>query len=513
MKVGRAVILSLLVFLIIPACTTPPPKSDVPAGGGAQAAGEGVPRIAVLLTSENLKNGPFGEEIMIGVSRTAQEFEGTIVGREKPIAFGEKVEIRVVPTSFEADAIERELRNLDPGQYDLVLGCGFMYGEPLAAIHRDYPQTHFVNVDNLPLGDTGDNLTFLVFNIRDAAFMAGVVAGDKFGGVPIGFVGGLDIPLIRDDFLGGFAEGLAYADSLRGMDTELLVEFANGFDRREQGYELARSLYDRGVVCIYQAAGTAGIGVLEAASDLDKWVIGVDVDQGLQFAEEPFGKWILTSTVKRWGTGLFLVCREFLVTGSVPGGTHVVGLNEGCVDLAINPYNTPHLLDQLELIASVRSSLERGEIPSAVAQEEKEVWKSRNAAPARKISLAVNDPEFSRDIDVSYGPTLQKALSTAFHESGRYRVISREQKDRLLEEISSSLDITADEKQQLEAGRLIAAEVIVFVDLSKIGEKYILDTKVVDVQTGIALSAASESFDGIEQIFEDLDSVVRSLGD
>jgi hypothetical protein len=193
-------------------------------------------------------------------------------------------------------------------------------------------------------------------------------------------------------------------------------------------------------------------------------------------------------------------------------GEHVVGLAEGCVDLAINPYNTPYLLDQLELIASVRRSLERGEIPSAVDREETEVWKAA-AAPtaADRIPLAVNDPEFSPGIDPSYAPTLQKAMSTAFHESGRYRVISREQKGRLLEEISSSLELTADEKRQLEVGRLIAAEVIVFVDLSRIGETYILDTKVVDVQTGIAISAASDSFERIEDVFEGLAPVVRAL--
>ena len=67
---------------------------------------------------------------MIGVSRTAQEFGGTMVGREKPISFGEELEIRVFPTAFEAEAIEEELRRLDPGQYDLVFGCGFMFGVP-----------------------------------------------------------------------------------------------------------------------------------------------------------------------------------------------------------------------------------------------------------------------------------------------------------------------------------------------------------------------------------------------
>jgi len=513
MKHCRAVILRVLAWLFILGCTTPPPGSEASAAAESREGEDSVPRIAVLLTAQDLSGNPFGAEIMIGVSRTAQEFGGTIVGREDNISFGEEVEFTVIATAHAAEEIEGELPAFDLGQYDLVFGCGYMYTDPLVNIHRKYPQTHFVLVDSAKAIEPADNLTFLLFDIKDAAFLAGVVVADKLGGAPVGFVGGMDIPMIRNEFLGGFSRGLEYVDSLRETNTELMIEFADSFDDSAQGYGLAMDLYDRGAECIYQAAGETGFGVLEAAGEARKWAIGVDIDQGLQYAENPFGKWILTSTVKRWGRGVYLVCREFLVTGSVPSGVHFVGLNEDCVDLALNPYNTPDLLDQLDLIASVRSSLERGEIPSAVKKEQSEVWKSRSVASVEKVSLEVNDPEFSRGIDASYRPTLQRALSTAFHESGRYRVISREQKDRLLEEITSSLDITADEKQQLEVGRLIAAEVIVFVDLSRIGEKYILDAKVVDVQTGIALSAASESFDGIEQVFEDLDRLVRSLGD
>ncbi len=79
-----------------------------------------------------------------------------------------------------------------------------------------------------------------------------------------------------------------------------------------------------------------------------------------------------------------------------------------------------------------------------------------------------------------------------------------------MEEISASLDITSDEKKQLEVGRLIAAEAIVFVDVSIVGSKCILDTKIVDVGTGITIAASSENFDDIEQVFEVLATVVRN---
>jgi len=511
MKKDKFPILSLLVFLIA-ACATPPTgEKTKPEGAGP--ASKGPPRIAVLIVAEDLESS-FVEEIMIGVSRTAQEFEGTIVGREGTISFGEKLEFTVIPTARDKGEIEDELWNLDLAGYSLVFGCGFLYRDPLIAVHREFLETHFVIVDTYgDVPDEGKNLTNLEFHMTDAAFLAGVAAAAKVGGKPIGFIGGRDLSFIRDEFLAGFVQGVEYADSLQGTYTELRIEFVGSFNDREQGYQMAMAMYSSGVECIYQAAGLSGIGVLDAAGEVGKWSIGVDTDQGLEFAEASFGEWILTSTVKRWGTGLYLVCKEFLSTGKVPPGSHVVGLAEGCVDIAINPYNTPNLLNQWDLIASVRGDLERGNIPSAVKSEETTVWKSR-AEPAvgDKISITVNNPEFSTGIDTSYGPTLQKALSTAFHETGRYRVISRQQRDRLLEEISASLDITSDEKKQLEVGRLIAAEAIVFVDLSIVGSKYILDTKIVDVGTGITIAASSEDSDDIEQIFEGLAIVVRNLG-
>ena len=502
-----------LLLLIAAACSTPPSRTEVSAAPtvAPQARSSGVPRVAVLMTRQDLKGTPYGEEFMIGLSRSAQEFEGTIVGAEETIAFGEKVRFTVIPTAADVGEIARELSGLGLGEYDLVFGCGFMYADPLVAIHREYPKTRFVAVDGASDADTGDNLTYLLFDVKDAAFLAGVVAATKVKGAPIGFIGGLDLPFIRRDFLGGFREGVQFADSRQGTHTELSIAFADGFDRRQQGVELARRMYAGGVECIYQAAGETGIGVLDAAAQAGKWAIGVDTDQGLEFARNPAGRWILTSTVKRWGTGLYLVCREFLVTGSIPKGVHLVGLREGCVDVAINPYNTPHLLDQLDLIASVREALKRGEIPSAAPQEQTEVWTAGATAAGAKISLAVNDPELSAGVDPSFAATLQKALSTAFHESGRYRVISREQKGRLLEEISASLEAGADVKQQLEVGRLIAAEVIVFAGLSKVGTRYILDTKVVEVQTGIALSASSETFADIDGVFDGVGRVVRDL--
>ncbi|MBN2049407.1 MAG: BMP family ABC transporter substrate-binding protein [Spirochaetales bacterium] len=512
MKKKTALIPSFILFFLL-SCASSPVETDqgmeknVPLKAGAP------PRIAVLVTAEDLAGSSFGKEIMIGVSRTAQEFGGTIIGTETTVFFGETIELTVIPTAFEEGALSEELPELHLDQYDLVFGCGYMFREPLVEIRGELPDTHFVIVDTY--GDFPEewaNITSLEFHTADTAFLAGILAVHTVKGAPLGFLGGMDTGFIREEFLDGFIRGVEYADSLLGVRTSVHIAFAESFTDPDTGYRLAMEMYGKGVQCIYQAAGKTGDGGIRAAADAEKWIIGVDTDQGLERAGKPEGTFILTSTMKKWGTGLYLVCREYLDTGKVPPGVQVVGLKEDCVALAINPYNTPLIEDHFGLIASVEASLEQGVIPSAVSEAASSAWTSVSRPKEKTLtSLAVNLPEINADMDTSCEATLQRALSTAFHETGRYRVISREQKDRLLEEISMSMEATSEEKQQLEVGRLIAAEVIVFSNLDSIGSMYIFDAKIVDVQTGITLSVCSENFSAVEDLFQAVPRLAQNL--
>ena len=318
---------------------------------------------------------------------------------------------------------------------------------------------------------------------------------------------------MREQFISGFDKGIRFADARNNTETDLHIEFLNSFDDERQGYGAAKTMFENGVECIYQAAGGSGIGVINAARDSGKWVIGVDTDQGLEMVQagNDAAEHILTSTVKRWGTGIYLVCREFLLAGTIPPGSHVVGIPEGAVDIAINPYNTPALLEQLDLIAEMRGDLANGIIPTAAKRDKADVWQPKEVDSGDpQFSLTVNDPALSEKIDESYGPALQKALSTSLHNSGRYFIISPGQKSGLLKEIKASFEATSDE-QQLEAGRLVAAQLVAFVDFSLVGSMYRLDIKIVDVETGIAASALSQSFETIEKLFDDLDAVVGEL--
>jgi hypothetical protein len=247
---------------------------------------------------------------------------------------------------------------------------------------------------------------------------------------------------------------------------------------------------------------------------MGKWSIGVDHDQGLGAALRlDSHEHILTSTVKKWGNGVYLACREYLTTGNLPKGSQIVGLAEDCVDMAVNPYNAPILGDQLSMIKDLKQALITGELPDAMPSKENTVWASIEEKPMVEIiTVTVNDPVLSPGIPEYYGATLQEALSTEFYEIGFYRVIDSDQVKRLLSEICFSLSGVSEESTKLEVGRLVAAEAIVFVNMGEIGEKVNVDCKLVEVETGLMIAAARESYPDFESVLEGLGSLVMELG-
>ena len=461
------------------------------------------------------------EDVMIGINRIAQEFGGTIYGRKETVDFGDKLEFRILETSIWGNddsniAIEEELRDLKLESYDLVIGSGFSYGTPFLEIHEDYPNQEFVVIDcslnNIP---DDSNITSMLFSVYDVAFVAGAMAVERFQGQPLGAIGGIDLEFMHRDFFDGFFAGAAYMDDLIGTQTDIAFEFVGSFGDHDKGFDMASSMYADGVQCIYQAAGFSGWGVIDAAHAAGRWVIGVDTDQGLFSALEggPYSH-ILTSTQKKWGNGVYLICKEYLTTGKLPHGTQVVGLAEDCTDLAVNPYNTPILGKQLDTIRELKAALISGELPtSIVTTAEPNVWESTSVqSQVEIITVTVNDPVLSHGIPAHYGPMIQEAMSTEFLQLGLYRVIDNEQVDRLLSEISFSLDGVSEENTKLEIGRLVSAEAIIFVNLGEIGDKVNVDCKLVDVETGLLIAAARETYPDFESVLDNLGSLVANLG-
>lgn len=200
---------------------------------------------------------------------------------------------------------------------DLVIVIGFIHQSALTEVSADYPNIHFAIVDDVV---DNPNVTSLLFEEHEGSFLVGVVAGMMTKSNIVGFVGGMEVPLIRK-FQVGFEEGVKWANP----DAQVLVNYAGAFDDPGRGRELAISQYERGADIIYHAAGGTGSGVIDAAASHDFYAIGVDSDQDYMAP----GK-VLTSMIKRVDMAVYEVIKA-AVEGTLEGGTWTFGVADGGV--------------------------------------------------------------------------------------------------------------------------------------------------------------------------------------
>ncbi|MGB4404146.1 MAG: BMP family ABC transporter substrate-binding protein [Limnochordia bacterium] len=200
---------------------------------------------------------------------------------------------------------------------DLVIVIGFIHQSALTEVSADYPDIHFAIVDDVV---DNPNVTSLLFEEHEGSFLVGVVAGMMTKSNIVGFVGGMEVPVIRK-FQVGFEEGVKWANP----DAQVLVNYAGAFDDPGRGRELAISQYERGADIIYHAAGGTGSGVIDAAASHDFYAIGVDSDQDYMAP----GK-VLTSMIKRVDMAVYEVIKA-AVEGTLEGGTWTFGVADGGV--------------------------------------------------------------------------------------------------------------------------------------------------------------------------------------
>ncbi len=218
---------------------------------------------------------------------------------------------------------EAQLRRLAAGDAKLVFGVGFLFTDDIKALAREFPDKKFACVDyTVTPGDTlPPNLVALKFREEEGSFLVGALAGLLTKSGKVGFVGGMEIPLIRK-FQAGYVAGVKAVNPR----AQVLVKYAgttgSAFRDPTKGKELALAEYQAGADIIFHASGSTGLGVFEAARELGRLAIGVDSDQ---YDEAPGA--ILTSMVKRVDTAVFDTIRE-LKAGRWSGGVHDFGLAE-----------------------------------------------------------------------------------------------------------------------------------------------------------------------------------------
>lgn len=247
---------------------------------------------------------------------------------------------------------EAGLRLLAAEGMDLVIGVGFIFTDDLTELAKEYPNVAFAGVDYaVSIGKDGQpipppaNMAALKFREEQGSFLVGAMAALVGKSKKVGFVGGMDSPLIHK-FEAGYRAGVKAVCP----DCEVIAQYAGvtpeAFRNPGRGKELALSQYQQGVNVIYHASGSTGLGVFEAARTLDKYGIGVDADQ---YKEAPGH--VLTSMVKRVDNAVFDVITR-VKDKSFKGGIYNFGLAEDGVGYVYDANNKALIPD------AVRARLE-----------------------------------------------------------------------------------------------------------------------------------------------------------
>ena len=258
---------------------------------------------------------------------------------------------------------EAGLRLLAAEGMKLVIGVGFIFTDDLSALAREYPDVAFAGVDfAVTIGADGKpeapprNLAALKFREEQGSFLVGAIAALVGGSKKVGFVGGMDSPLIHK-FEAGYRAGVKEVCP----DCEVLVQYAGvtpeAFRNPGRGKELALSQYQQGVNVIYHASGSTGLGVFEAARTMNRYAIGVDADQ---YREAP-GR-VLTSMVKRVDNAVYdaiLRVKENRFTG----GIYNFGLAEDGVGYVYDEHNRALIPDSVRArVEALKAEIVAGRI-------------------------------------------------------------------------------------------------------------------------------------------------------
>lgn len=279
--------------------SSPASASDVRVGLAYDAAGRG--------------DRSFNDSAAAGLDRATEEF-GLTSQELSPNASG----------SDRGD----NLRKLAEEGFDPIFAVGFAYAETLEPIAADFPDTTFFIIDDSSV--TAENVKSLVFAEEEGSYLVGAAAALKSTTGNIGFIGGVETPLLKK-FEAGYVAGAEKAKP--GITTQVRYLSAppdfSGFNNPADGLETANGMYDAGADVIYAAAGGSGLGVFQSALANGTKAIGVDSDQYESIGDPSLQPVILTSMIKRVDTAVYSALEQFVAGEEIPQVTTFDLASEG----------------------------------------------------------------------------------------------------------------------------------------------------------------------------------------
>ncbi|MER5711217.1 BMP family ABC transporter substrate-binding protein [Streptomyces sp. NPDC002122] len=255
---------------------------------------------------------------------------------------------------------EQRLASLAEGGYNPVIGVGFAYKDAIDKTAAKFPKTTFGLIDSV---SDKKNVDSIVFTEEQGSYLAGVAAAEKSKDGKIGFIGGVDLPLIKK-FAAGFQQGVKDTNPNATVQIQYLSTGTDlsGFGAPDKGKAAAKGMLDKGIDVIFAAAGGSGAGSIEAvAAKPGAWAIGVDSDQAKDPALSKYAGSILTSVVKNVDTGVYELIKSEK-DGKPLTGVHSYSLAEDGVSLTTTG---DHLKDIQAKLDEAKKKIVDGQIKVA----------------------------------------------------------------------------------------------------------------------------------------------------
>ena len=256
-------------------------------------------------------------------------------------------EFRDIELQSEAQR-EQALRRFAEAGFNPVVTTGFAMATPIAEVAPDYPDTKFVTIDGYVDPEAHPNVLSILFSEHEGSYLVGMLAAMASDSGTVGFVGGMDIPLIRK-FACGYAQGVRAVDSDAEIISNMTGTTPAAWNDPVKGSELAQAQIAQGADVIFAAAGGTGIGVLQTAADNDILSIGVDSNQNYLHPGQ-----VLTSMLKRVDVAVY---NAMEAGADLETGVRVLGLAEDGVGYAVDEHNAELISD--EMVGAVEEAKQR----------------------------------------------------------------------------------------------------------------------------------------------------------
>ena len=320
----------------------------------AEATGEKV-KVTLMVTG-SFGDKAFNDSAQAGMERLQNEMS-------------DLVEVEMIEMGNDKTKFEGSLLDASETDTDIIIVGTWDMKEVLETVAPDYPDKKYIIFDtdvDYTLDDLS-NVYSMSYKQNEAAFLAGVLAASvtssdmEFANedAVIGFVGAKDTAAVINDSAVGYIEGAQFVNP----DIQVKVSYVGSYVDSATAKELALTQYSSGADCVFVAAGPASVGVIEAAAESQKYVIGVDSDQALAYEGKDEANFIISSAIKGVGDSIYNAV-EKAVDGTLPYGEYqILGIEDGVVGLADNDiYQSAVSEDAKKAVEDAKEKLLAGEV-------------------------------------------------------------------------------------------------------------------------------------------------------